>query len=155
MDGNPSENAFRVKVFNEVSEEHKNLARTNPTDFIMKVHKKFCQKKIEEFPRMCEVARVQNIIKWDELRKHGNRGKYTETYGWSDDGEMKFQFEIPQELYHFMQNLVYAGFWEKHNKKVADRFMNRLCKGEDPKQLLVWVRSHYGREQGKVTSHGM
>ena len=155
MDGNPSENAFRQSVFNDVANENKNLARSNPTEFIMAVHKKFCERKLEEFPRMCEIARMQNMIKWQDLVKNGNKGKYTDTYGWSDDGQMKFQFEIPQELYHFMQNLVYTGFWETHNTKVADKFMNRLCKGDDAKQLLVWVRSHYGREMGKVTSHGL
>lgn len=155
MDGNPSENAFREKVFNETSEQHKNLAKTNPEEFIREVHRKFCQKKLEEFPRMCEIARVQNMLKWQQLRETGYKGKYTDTYGWSENHEMKFQFEIPQELYHFMQNLVFDGFWETHNKRIADKFMNRLCKGEDPNQLLVWVRSHYGREMGKVTSHGM
>lgn len=155
MDGNPSEEAFRASVFNQVADENKGLARSNPTEFIMQVHKKFCERKIQDFPNMCEIARVQNMIKWEDLRKNGNKGKYTDSYGWSDDGEMKFQFEIPQELYHFMQNLVYSGFWENDNKKVADKFMNRLCKGEDPARLLVWVRSHYGREMGKVISHGM
>jgi hypothetical protein len=37
---------------------------------------------------------------------------------------MKFQFEIPQELYMFMQNLIYDKFWEQDNKKIADKFMN-------------------------------
>lgn len=155
MDGNPSGNAFREKVFHDTAEANKGLAKSNPTEFIMEVHKRFCEEKIKDFPRMCEVARVQNMIKWEHLRNNGNKGKYTDSYGWSENGEMKFQFEIPQELYHFMQNLVYSGFWETANKRIADKFMNKLCKGEDPVRLLAWVRSPYGADMGKVTSHGM
>lgn len=158
MDGNPSEtplsDQIRTSAINEVSQTHKNLAKTNPEDFIRKCHESFCRKKLEQFPQMCEVARVQNILKWNELYQIGNKGKYTDSYGWSPNGTMRFQFEIPQDLYQFMQNLVYDGFWEAANKKIADRFMNRICKGENPSILLTWVRSHYGTEQGKVTSHG-
>jgi len=159
VDGNPSEvdqsKRVRTDAINEVSRSTGSLAKHNPEEFIRKCHEEFCRKKLEEFPRMCEIARVQNFLKWQELNAIGNKGKYTDSYGWSPDGTMRFQFEIPQELYQFMQNLVFDGFWEQFNKKIADKFMNRLCKGEDPRVLLSWVRSHYGRDQGKVTSHGM
>ncbi len=159
MDGNPSENIsiseeLKASAVNSVSEQYQTLAKTDPIEFIKLCHKEFCRRKIAAFPRICEIARMQNMIKWRELYEIGNRGKYTETYGWSAEGTMKFQFEIPQDLYHFMQNLVYDGFWEPHNKKIADKFMNRLCKGEDPTRLLVWVRTYYGKEQGKVIGHG-
>lgn len=159
MDGNPSEisltDQLRASAFNDVSQSHQGLAKQDPIEFIRLCHKEFCQKKIAAFPKMCDVARVQNLIKWKELYEIGNKGKYTDSYGWSENMTMKFQFEIPQDLYHFMQNLVYADFWENSNKKIADKFMNRLCKGEDPKQLLIWVRSQYGSEMGKVTDYGL
>jgi len=159
VDGNPSEvdqsKRVRTDAINEVSRTTGSLAKHDPESFIRKCHEEFCRKKLEEFPRMCEIARVQNFLKWQELNAIGNKGKYTDSYGWSPDGTMRFQFEIPQELYQFMQNLVFDGFWEQFNKKIADKFMNRLCKGEDPRVLLSWVRSHYGKDQGKVTSHGM
>jgi hypothetical protein len=159
VDGNPSEislsDQLRASAFNDISITHKGLAKSDPIEFIKLCHKKFCEKKIEAFPRMCEIARVQNMLKWQELNAIGNKGKYTDSFGWSPNGEFRFQFEIPEDLYHFMENLVFAGFWEKPNKKIADKFMNRLCKGADPKQLLCWVRSQYGSEQGRVTSYGM
>ena len=159
MDGNPSEvdqsHRVRTDSINEVARVTGSLAKNNPTEFINNVHKEFCRRKLTEFPRMCEIARVQNILKWQELNAIGQKGKYTDSYGWSPNQTMRFQFEIPQELYMFMQNLIYDKFWENENKKIADKFMNRVCKGEDPAVLLCWVRSHYGSDQGKVTSHGM
>jgi hypothetical protein len=159
VDGNPSEvdqsSRVRTASINEVSRVTGSLAKTNQTEFINQVHKEFCRRKLLEFPRMCEIARVQNFLKWQELNAIGNKGKYTDSMGWSENHTMKFQFEIPQELYMFMQNLIYDKFWEQENKKIADKFMNRVCKGEDPERLLCWVRSFYGTDQGKVTSHGM
>jgi hypothetical protein len=160
VDGNPSDNIsindrLKVDSVNTVADRNKDLARTNPTEFVKQCHKEFCRQKLSAFPMYCEIARVQNALKWQELNQSSNKGKYTDSMGWSQDGTMRFQFEIPQELYHFMQNLIYEGFWEKHNKKIADKFMNRICKGSDPNELLVWVRSIYGGDMGKVINHGM
>lgn len=161
MEGNTSNNNLtfsqdlRQKAADYVAKEYHNLAKTDPIEFIKKCHKRFCEQKLERFPEMCEVARMQNFIKFKELKETSNKGKFTDTYGWSPDGTFKFQFEIPEELYYFMQNLVYEDFWGQENKKISDRFMNQICKGADPTELLCWVRSHYGANQGKVTSHGL
>lgn len=159
MDGNHSEDSIsrdlRTSATNEVSDQYKDLAKTDPIAFIRECHKKFCQKKIEAFPLICEVARVQNMLKVQELRKEDSRGKYTESYGWSKDKTFKFDYEITEDLYQFMQNLVYDNFWSEENRPIWRKFMNKLCKGEDPKYLLAWVRSQYGNDQGLVTTHGL
>lgn len=158
MDGNPSEislsDQLRASAVNEISSRHTTLAKTDPVEFIKKCHKLFCQKKIQAFPYMCEVARMQNYLKWKELNAIGQKGKYTDSYGWSEGGTIKFDYEIPEELYNFMTNLVYAEFWSEDNRPIWRRFMKKVCDGEDPEQLLIWVRSQYGTEMGKVTSHG-
>ncbi len=159
MDGNPSEislsEQLRASAFNEVSSTHKNLAKTDPIEFIKLCHKKFCEKKIAAFPYMCEVARVQNFMKWKELNEVGRKGKYTDSMGWSEDGTFKFEYEIPTELHNFMTNLVYDKFWDEDNRPIWRKFMKRVCDGDDPNRLLIWVRSQYGTEQGKVTAYGM
>ena len=159
MDGNPSDisltDQLRASAVNEISLSHTGLAKQNPLEFIKLCHKRFCEKKIEAFPIMCEVARVQNFLRWKELNEHGNKGKYTNSSGWSPDGSFKFEYEIPSELHSFMMNLVYEHFWDDDNRRIWKRFMKRVCDGEDPKQLLIWVRSQYGTEQGKVTSYGL
>lgn len=155
MGGNPEENNLlrnlRDQSVNETTSQYKHLQKTNPVEFIKLCHKRFCEKKIKAFPYMCEVARVQNILKWRELRADSGKGKYTETCGWSKDGTFKFDYEIPTDLYAFMQNLVYSGFWEEHNRKIWRRFMKRVCDGDDPNRLLVWARSQYGDNQGMVS----
>ena len=159
MDGNPSKisisDQLRASAFNDMSQKHVGLAKSNPIEFIKICHKEFCKKKIAAFPYFCEVTRWQNYLKWQELKEYGRKGKYTDSMGWSEDGTMKFDYEIPEDMYQFMTNLVYEDFWENSNERIWRRFMKKVCDGEDPTQLLYWVRSHYGTEVGKVTSYGL
>lgn len=107
-------------------------------------YKKFIQMKLDDFPRMCMVARMQNKIRLDELKEIGNKGKYTDSYGWSNDGTFKWEFDIPQDLYLFMKCLVYKDFWSQDNKKVHRAFMNAICRGDDPMETLMKVKVLYG-----------
>lgn len=128
----------------EALKENPRLAKQNPMKFINLVYKKFCEARLDDFPRLCEVTRWQNKIKWDELNQIGNKGKYTDSMGWSPKGEFKFDYEIPQELYLFMVNLVYADFWEEANEKVWRKFMKNICRGDDPMETLLKVKKYYG-----------
>ncbi len=159
MDGNPSQislsDQLRASAFNEISTQHKTLAKTDPIEFIKLCHKRFCEKKIQAFPYMCEVTRMQNFLKQQELRETGRKGKFSDTYGWSEDHSFKFDYEIPQELHTFMTNLVYDGFWDEDNRPIWTRFMKMICRGDDPNGILVWARSQYGVGMGKVVGHGL
>lgn len=138
---------LRASSVNEVMKESPNLAKENPIEFIKRVGKKFLEARLDAFPQLCEITRWQNKLKWDELNQHSIKGKYTDTYGWSEGRNFKFDFEIPDELYLFMVNMVYKRFWEEDNEKVWRKFMNKICKGEDPMQTLMWAKSIYGNNQ--------
>jgi hypothetical protein len=145
LDGNPSLNEkLRDLAMTEVNAEHKNLAKNNPVEFIRECHRRFVLKRVEAFPEMCDVARVQNILKKQELEKVGKQGKYTGSYGWSEDGQFKWDYEIPEDLYLFMQNLIYKDFWSEENGKIWRKFMKGVVSGEDPGRLLIWVKAQYG-----------
>ena len=94
-----SNEALRENAQAEALKENPRLAKQNPLEFINLVYKKFCENRIDDFPRLCEVTRWQNKLKWDELNQIGKKGKYTDSMGWSEKGEFKFDYEIPQELY--------------------------------------------------------
>jgi len=159
VDGNPSDNSFtkqlRDAAADEVALQYSGLAKSDPLEFIKLCHKKFCENKLKAFPYMCDVARTQNYLKWKELQSIGNTGKYTNSVGWSENRTFKFDYEIPEELYQFMQNLVYQDFWTEENRPIWRKFMKKVCDGMDPAYILKWVRSQYGADQGKVTSHGL
>ncbi len=145
-------NEIVAEATNEVLAE-KPDAVNNLEDFLNRVSKKFIEKKLEDFPRMCQVARVQNKIKLDELRNNSKSGKYTDSLGWSEDRSFKFEFEIPEDLYIFMINLVYKKFWNDDNSKVWRAFMNAICRGDDSIQTLMKVKTLYGpNSDGSLTA---
>jgi len=113
----------------------------DPIAFIKAVGKKFLEKQVARFPEICEIARVQNILAWKDMERYGNKGKYTESYGWSEDGTFKFEYQIPNELYAFMVNVVYREFW---NGKIWKKFMKMVCDGEDAYNCLAFAKSYYG-----------
>lgn len=159
MEKNNSENSLtkqlRDSAADSVAKQYSGLAKQDPIEFIKLCHKKFCENKLQAFPYMCQVARTQNYLKWKELNEIGQKGKYTNSTGWSENHKFKFDYEIPEELYQFMQNLVYQDFWTEENRPIWRKFMKKVCDGADPEYILKWVRAQYGADAGKVTSHGL
>lgn len=121
---------------NDVTKEAP-AAKENLTDFIQRVSKKFIEKKLDAFPQMVDVFRVQNKLKLDELRESGGDG-------YSDKRDFKWDFDIPSELYYFMINLVYRDFWSEDNEKVWRPFLKALLRGSDPMETLMKVKVIYG-----------
>lgn len=147
-----SSETLRNYAQSEALKENPKLAKQDPMKFIDLVYRKFCEARLDDFPRICQVAIWQNKLKWDELNQIGNKGKYTESMGWSPGREFKFDYEIPQELYLFMVNLVYADFWSEQNEKVWRKFMKNILRGDDPMETLLKVKAYYGsnKQEGIV-----
>ncbi len=131
---------LRLAAMDEVRKERSNLS---PIEFIKMVGQRFIEKQLDFFPTLCDITRVQNKLKWDEL-KDSKPGRYTGSLGWSEGGEFKFDYEIPSELYLFMQNLVYKDFWSNDNAKVWRGFMKKILRGEDAMETLMWAKKMYG-----------
>lgn len=145
MDGTPSKySLLRESAFKTVCDKYPLLAKTDRNSFLKEVCNQFIQNQVESFPEMCEDARVQNLLKRQELEKNGIQGKYSGSYGWSEDRQFKFDYDIPENLYLFMQNLVYKDFWSDSNRPIWRKFMKRVVSGDDPGRLLIWVKSQYG-----------
>lgn len=123
--------------------------KLGPMEFIKDVSKRFIEKQLDFFPTLCEITRMQNKLKLDELKATGRRGKYTESYGWSENGDFKFEYEIPSELHLFMTNLVYKDFWSNDNKAIWRAFMRKILQGSDAMETLMWAKSIYGSNSQK------
>lgn len=140
MEESKLNNQMRKEAVSEVVGANPGI-ENDPLSFIKAVGKKFLEKQVERFPEMCEVARVQNYISWQNLERYGNKGKYTESYGWSQDGSFQFEYQIPNDLYLFMVNVVYREFW---NGKIWRKFMKMVCDGVDAYECLMFAKSYYG-----------
>ncbi len=133
----------RNESIQEILKENPGMEQ-DPIVFIKAVGKRFIEKQVERFPEICEIARVQNLIEWENNRIYGKKGKYTETYGWSEDRSFQFEYQIPQELYMFMVNLVDPYFWD--NERVWRKFMKRICDGDDALDSLMQAKVYYGSQ---------
>jgi hypothetical protein len=119
----------------------------DPRALVERVTNRFIKDKINDFPRMCQVAGVMNAEKQRELQEVGRKGKYTDSYGWSEDGSILADYDIPQELYNFMNVFVYKDFWSSDNESVWRPFMSKVCKGMtnyDAMQLFVKLKRFFG-----------
>lgn len=99
---------------------------------------------LEYFPMIVSEMRRVNYEKWKILKETSEKGKFTESYGWSESRDFKFEYEYTPEFYFFMNNYVYSGFFDNDNKKVYNRFMRRLMRGDDPMESLLAVKKIYG-----------
>jgi hypothetical protein len=118
--------------------KEKPTAGENINDLLARVSQKFIEKKIDDFPRMCEEFRMANSLVLKKFTEIGNEG------GWSESKNFKFDYQIPTDLYYFMTNLVYRGFWEDDNEKVWRPFLKNLLRGENAIETLMAVKSIYG-----------
>lgn len=145
---------LHVIAVNQVMEENPH-ATDNMEDFLFKVNKKFLNLKLDDFPRMCDIARIQNKIKFDTLRECGvTNGKFDSSHNvetfWSGDRTFMFDYDIPQELYSFMVVFVYKDFWTDNNAKIWRPFMKKLCARNsamsyyDAMNLLIKIKQVYG-----------
>ena len=144
------EDAHLAKLRNESLEE---VVRDDPKvvesaeQLVCRIYYHFKEKQIEQFPLYCQECYRINKATDKMLEEHGNKGKYTDTYGWSEDRTFKNKWVVPQKLHLFMQNLVYHEFWSEANARVRDSFMNQVCMGGtifDFEQLLKKVVLYYG-----------
>lgn len=119
----------------------------SPRDLVERVTQKFIEAKIADFPRMCDVAYVMNKQKRELLEQTGRKGKFTDTYGWSEDGNTLAEYDIPQDLYNFMQIFVYKDFWGNENAHIWRPFMKKICRGMiayDAMQLFMKLKRFFG-----------
>lgn len=102
---------------------------------------------LEYFPRICEEMREVNWKKRRMLEQAAEKGKFTESYGWSENGDFKWEFEYTPEFYFFMRNYVYTHFFDESRGGLFRKFMKGLMRGDDPMDLLMAVKSVYGSNQ--------
>lgn len=136
-------------AINEVVSEQPCIVNS-PVEFACRAMNRATEKMIDYFPEMCEEARRINQLKYKFLKDHGNQGKFTETYGWSNDGTFLFEYDIPPDLYHFMSSAVFKDFWGPDNDRIWKPFMKKVCRGntamlrQEAMDLLMKVKSYYG-----------
>ncbi len=128
---------LRTDAVNEVCAERKGVT-DNIEDFCKRVANRFIEKRLQDFPNLCAEARRVNWLKLKELQAVGNEK------GWSEKKSFMFQYVIPRDLYLFMINMVYRGFWDEENRKVWRPFMKGVMRGEDATSLLRKVKVYYG-----------
>lgn len=135
--------AVRNEAVNDVLENQKHL-EVGTLEWVKAIGAKFIQKKIEDFPRICKQFCIdehnRRLADW----RLGNEG------GWSEKRTFKQEYNIPNELYLFMVNMVFKDFWDDNNRKVWKPFLDGLLKGNDPIETLMKAKSYYGSTKSMI-----
>lgn len=118
--------------------------------FMEKVWEVMIPMLLDYFPILCKTAREQNMDIIKQMQEYGIKGQYTDSYGWSKDRTMKFEFIVPADLRAFMITLVYRRFWEDDNKRIHRAFMNAICRGDDPMETLMKVKKMFGSTKDMI-----
>lgn len=147
----PFDDLARDHAIKEVEKELGSSPRPDPVEYIRRVAAKFIETKIDLFPLVCQEFRMVNRMREEQEKEISYKGKFTDTYGWDKNRNFKRSYDIPKEMYLFMTNLVYTFFWDDDNEKVRDAFLKRIYQGEDPIQVLVWVKAIYGSNNQKIS----
>jgi len=148
----PSRHQIIADAVNEIVQEQPGI-QNDPVGFATAANNRVIFKMIDYFPLMCEDARKVNQAKYEFYKEHGNKGRFTDTYGWSNDRTMLFDYDIPPDLYHFMQSIVYKDFWSEDNERVWRGFMKKICRSNCPltaleaHELLIKTKQLYGPNQ--------
>lgn len=140
-----------ISIVNEVMKEDASAA-DSPEKLLERVSKKFLNQKLDMFPVWCCQMWQENQKKIAILKQTAQRGKFdthfnTETY-WSNDRSFMSGEDVPKELYIFMQNFVYRGFWQ--DDKISKPFVRAICNRKGPmtqyeaENLLIKVKQFYG-----------
>lgn len=138
-------------IVNEVMKEDSSAA-DSPEKLLDRVARKFLNQKLDAFPIWCCQMWQDNQNRLKTLREVGTRGKFdmhfnTETY-WSADRSFMSAEDVPSEMYLFMQNFVFRGFWR--DDKVWRPFVRAICNRKGPmtqyeaENLLIKVKQIYG-----------
>ena len=110
---------------------------------------------LEYFPMICAEMRKVNFEKKKLLQEIGTKGVFTESYGWSENREFKWEYDYTPEFYFFFTNYVYQDFFSNENKDVCRLFMKKILRGDDAIETLMWVKKIYGSNQQKENVVGV
>lgn len=144
------------QAVNEIVNENKGIER-DPIALINRAWERKAEYETKLFPKYCAEAYQANALSQKALKEIGKKGKYTDTYGWSENGHFLAKWVIPSQLKMYMRNMVYVDFWDDSNAKVRDSFMRAVCRGgtdQDYKDLLRKVVLYYGANSGKLITEG-
>ena len=76
------------------------------TDFVYQVWIAKALKMTDQLRPMLEIARTDNLQAKQHIDKYGKKGKFTDSKGWSNDGEFLWSFQIPKQLFFYFRKVV-------------------------------------------------
>ena len=105
-------------------------------DFVYQVWLEKALTMARNLPALFESERKNYEQQKKLLEEIGHKGKFTDTYGWSKNGELLHSFTISPILYHFFTNVIgpFLGldrdFWSNENSKVWKRIKKMIIDGD-------------------------
>lgn len=108
-------------------------------------------------PEMFEAERQKYEQHRDLLYKYGNKGKYTDSYGWSKSGENKMDFSFDPVFFHYFNRIIVPFLggrkkaWDNENSKIWKYIKKLVVSGDKEKigRLQASIRNRILKESKK------
>eukprot|EP00919_Chromeraceae_sp_WS-2016_P077587 GHVR01183601.1.p1 GENE.GHVR01183601.1~~GHVR01183601.1.p1 ORF type:complete len:184 (-),score=23.57 GHVR01183601.1:464-1015(-) len=105
-------------------------------DFIQQVWIEKALIQTRMLPHLLEKERQNYCKQLKLLEDIGNKGKYTDSYGWSQGREVKFEFSLSPHVYNYFANVVgpFLGYekdiWHDKHSKMWKRLKKMIVDGD-------------------------
>jgi len=93
----------------------------------------------DRLPQMFENERQKHCRTQDYFKKYGNRGKYTESYGWDKSGENKIDFSFDPVFFNYFNRIIVPFLggrkkaWNDENSKIWKKIKRLIISGDRDK----------------------
>lgn len=111
----------------------------------------------DRLPQMFEYERQKYEQHKKLLTMYGNKGKYTDSYGWSRNGEFKMEFSFSQSFHHYFNRIIVPFLggkkkgWHDENSKIWKYVKKLIISGDTHKitNLQASIRNTILKESRK------
>lgn len=120
----------------------------NTTDFLYECMVGVALELTNRLPEMFEFERQKYCKEQEFLRTHGNRGLFTDSYGWSKDRQTKLEFSFSPAFHHYFNRIIVPFLggkkkgWHNENSKIWKVVKRMIVRGETEKIVKLQQSIH-------------
>lgn len=127
------------------------------SDFIYECMVGVALELTDRLPMMFDAEQKKYGEQQELFRQLGNKGKYTDSYGWSKNHDMKFDFSLSPVFHHYFNRIIVPFLggekkgWDDENSKIWKRIKKMIIRNDklEVTKLQKEIRNQILKESSK------